>query len=202
MKMFAMTILVVSMLSAPLHASEEWLPPAVADGMARQLGERMTQMGIGGRDEDHVLAVARQTVSRMRMHLDAWKLSGVLERAPRFPELALPEGTNQYVDAMTRYSLCNIVLFRLFSDPTTREDPVAMAISTYGLTAVTMAIVRLREPHVREGGTDAMIEAALTGPELEVLAQRIQEDEDVLRHVARQCDPFVRVLLGPAVVEE
>ena len=202
MKICAMTILVVSMLAVPVHASEEWLPPPVAEGMAQQLGERMTQMGIGGRDEDHVLAIARQTVTRMRMHLDAWKLSGVLERAPRFPELELPEATNQYVDAMTRYSLCNIVLFRMFVDPTTREDPRAMAISTYGLTGVTMAIVRLREPYVREGGTDAMIEAALTSPELEVLAQRIQEEEDLLRHVARQCDPLVRALLGPGPVAD
>ena len=201
MKNLAVTILAVSILAVPLHASEDWLPSEVAEGMVRQLGERMTQMGIGESDEVRVLA-ARETVAGMRQILDGWELRGVLERAPRFPELELPGGTNQYVDAMTRYSLCNIVLFRMFADPATREDFRATAVSTYGLTGVTMAIIRLREPYVREGGTDAMIEAALTGPALEVLAERIQKDEDLLRHVSRQCDPVVRTLLGPAPVEE
>lgn len=198
MKSFAITILAVSMLAVPLHASEDWLPPAVAEGMAQQLGERMTQAGLGGSDEGRVIDRAREAVAGMRQHLEAWELRGVLENAPRFPELELPAGTNRYLDAMTRYSLCNLVLFRVFADPAFREDRRAMTISTYGLTGMTMAIVRLREPYVREGGNDAGIEAALTGPELESLAEKIQKDEDLLRHVEQQCSPVVVSLLAPA----
>ena len=198
MKSFVITILAVSMLSAPLHASENWLPPAVAEGLAQQLGERMTQVGLGGSDEARVIDGARESVARMEQHLDAWELRGVLEGAPRFPELELPGSASRYLDAMTRYSLCNLVLLRMFGDPALREDRRAMSISTFGLTGMTMAIVRLREPHVREGGTDAMMEAALTRPELESLVEKIQEDEDLLLHVERQCHPVVLKLLGPA----
>ena len=198
MKSLAITILAVSMFIVPLHASEDWLPPAVAEGLAQQLGERMTQVGLAGSDEGLVIASAREAVGGMRQHLDAWELRGVLEKAPRFPELELPATTNRYLDAMTRYSLCNLVLFRVFADPAMREDRKAMSTSTFGLTGMTMAIVRLREPHVREGGTDATMEAALTRPELESLAEKIQKDEDLLRHVEQQCSPVVLSLLGPA----
>lgn len=198
MKSFAITMLAVSMLAAPLSASEEWLPAAVAEGLAQQLGERMTQAGLTGSGEGRVIDSAREAVAGMRQHLDAWELGGVLENAPRFPELELPASTNQYVDAMTRYSLCNLVLFRVFADPAFREDRRAMSISTYGLTGMTMAIVRLRDPYLQEGGTDATMEAALTRPELGSLMEEIQKDEDLLLHVERQCRPVVLTLLGPA----
>lgn len=79
----------------------------------------------------------------------------------------------------------------------TKED-FRESIATYGLTGMTMAIVRLREPYVQEGGTHAALEAALTGSELGSLMEKIQKDENLLLHVERQCQPVVLSLLGPA----
>lgn len=196
MKSLVVSLLAVSLLASPLAGSEGWLPDAVAEGLAQQLAERTT--GVGLSDEGRALAEARETVSALRQELDAWKLDGVLEKAPRFSELEIPASGDPHLDAMRRYTLCNLVLLRTYLTPASREVPEAITTAVFGLTGLTMVIVRLREPYVQAGGTDAALEAALTAPELEPLVEAIQAEARLLEHVERQCRPVVQPLVTRA----
>jgi hypothetical protein len=187
------TLLLV--LGLPMAAQPSWLPPRVADGMATQLAGRMRELVPGEPDDARLLAGARQVVAAMAKELDRWGVEGVVERAPSFAGVPLPAADNRYLDAMARYQLCNAVLFVQSEDPAFRDDRNTRTTSVFGLSAVTMAIVRLREPFVAADGDPGAIEAHLTSPAFESVVAALQTEPKIRSAVEAGCQPVTVALL-------
>lgn len=186
---------ILLLLSPLLAAQEAWLPPPVAEGMTRQLAERMRTLGEGEPDEERLMAGAREVVGSIAQVLETWGLDGVHERAPSFPTFTIPPAGNRHLDAMARYHVCIMVLYLQFEDPALQSDVNARVTSVFGLTALTMAIVRLREPFVAGGGDDTAIEAYLAGPALEPILAALQTDPEARSAAETSCRPVVVSLL-------
>jgi hypothetical protein len=172
-----------------------WLPPQVAEGAALQLAERMRLLGEAEPDEARLLEAARRVVGSMVEVLHAWGVDGVLERAPDPPGLEIAAAGDALLDAMARYQICNLLLALQLEDPAYREDMNARITSVFGLSAVTLAVVRLREPFHAGGGDDAAIEAHLAGPALEPLFAAIQQEPQTRARAEEGCEPVVFALL-------
>ena len=87
--------------------------------------------------------------------------------------------------------MCNLVLMRQLEDPAFRSDRNALVTSTLGLTAVTMAIVRLRHSYIQGGGTDGEVEKFLTSPASSRWPGEFEADIGLREPVEKQCQPVV-----------
>jgi hypothetical protein len=184
----------VFLSATSLAAQYAWLPQAVQQGMAEQLADRLTTIGPGRpKDPAGLLGGSRKQVLEIAGRLDSWG-KAVVERAPRFPKLTLPPTRDRHLDAMGRYQLCNLVLLRQFE--TTSHTVETRRVGAVGLTAVTMAIVYLREPFVAGGGPPEGIEAFLTSPAMGRLTSQLQTQPDLMSHVEEQCGTVVAALFG------
>ena len=96
----AVLLAAAPILCAAPPARETWLPPAVEDGAARQLGARMTEIGIGGPDAAQTLEGARRAVDAMATQIETMGEEGILQTAPEFPKLSLPSAGQRHLDAM------------------------------------------------------------------------------------------------------
>jgi len=190
-------VLALAALSATdVRAAEpSWLPPQVESGAAEQLAGRLNELGRGKADTGETLAEARKLVRSMRDVVDSWGVARTLANAPKFDQLQLPPAAESYLDAMQRYQICNVLLFRQTVHPDFADDFNARFTGTLGLTAVTLAVVRLREPFLAAGGSPEQIEAQLTSSDLEKVSQRIQTDEASRSHAEQQCQPLLLQLL-------
>jgi len=177
-------------LVAALPASAEWLPPHVAEGVAQQLAERFGTLG-EVTDREGLLEGTRGIVRAMRGTIEAWGAEGTRSRAPEFERFSLPTSGDRWLDAMGGYSVCNLLLLRQLQSPAFADDENARFTSVLGLTSLTLAIVRLREPFVAAGGTQPRIEAYLTGDDLEPIFQTIQNDATWLADAEAHCTPVV-----------
>lgn len=186
---------VLLLLSPPVGAQEAWLPPPVAEGLAAQLAERMRTLGEGEPDEERLTAGAQGVVGSLAEQLEAWGLDGVHERAPSLPGFTVPPAGNRHLEAMARYHVCIMVLYLQLEDPAFADDANARVTSVFGLTALTMAVVRLREPFVADGGDDTAIEAYLAGPALEPILAALQTDPAARSAAEESCRPVVVQLL-------
>lgn len=181
--------------SVAISAQPAWLPPAVQNGVTAQLVERLT--AIRAPSDARALAQgAQKIVLTVRGTLDTWTTAGTIARAPTFPDLAVPGTGNRHLDAMSHYQLCNVVLMRQFEGG---ADADARLTGALGLTAVTLAVVHLRQPYVAGGGNDKGIEAALTSEPMARLFEQIQTTPALLTHVETRCEPVVQALLADAV---
>lgn len=185
-------------VAVPLAAAD-WLPAGAEEAMARQLAGRLVEAGLAPAGTPEVLTGSREMVASLIATLERWQVAGTLARAPEFPGLELAPAGEAHLDAMARYQICNMVLAIQHADPAFADDVNARLTAALGLTAVTLAVVRLREPFVRQGGTDAQIEAALTSAAHEKILTGIQEDPAVRAHVEKQCTPATVALLGDAL---
>jgi hypothetical protein len=188
----------VMLLTAPVDrgAQASWLPPAVREGLANQLIERLS--AIGPRQPTNTAAMAEGAghfVDAVRAQLDTWTPQGVISRVPLFARVKLPRANERHLDAMARYQLCNLVLLRQFESA---DDDRDRQVGALGLTAVTMAVLALRQPFLAEGGRIEGVEAFLTSAEMDREASRIQQDPGLIAHVEGQCQPVVVDLLRDA----
>lgn len=172
-----------------------WLPPRVEEGVAQQLAERMKLLGDGASNDERILAAARATVAAIRGLLEGWGETGVLERTPDLPALELPVSGDRYLDAMMRFQICNAILMVQLNDPAYQDDQNARVTSVFGLTAITLAVLRLRHPFVAQGRNQAEIEAHLTSPDLEPALEGIQTNPDLRGHAESGCQPVLVELL-------
>lgn len=170
-------------------AQEDWLPPAVEEGLTRQLVERLETIGPGKpSDREALLAGARERVRRLRTTIEGWKERGVIERTPAFTKVKLPAAGQRHLDAMTGYQVCNLILMKQFAEG---EDVQTRRVGAMGLTAVTTVIVYLRAPFVAQGGTHAQIEAFLTSDEMERVAAEIQRSQPLTKDAQAACGKTV-----------
>jgi len=192
---------IVLLLALPLAAAaaeSSWLPPAVAEGAAQQLAERLSELAPPGAGDTERLARARDLISEMRSEIDGWGEAGVLAQAPAFPDLSLPRSGEPHLDAMGRYQVCNLILFRQLLDPALADDSDARSSAALGLTAMTLATVYLRQPFVAQGGDPAAIEAYLTGDAMSAVFDHLQADPALLAKAQQSCGPLiVELLAGP-----
>lgn len=202
MKYFRIRLMRTVLITLPLlagvavaAAESSWLPPRVEQGMVQQLAKRITLLDDGTPKKEKILLAARKTVSTMKEIVDSWGVSGVLERAPELSALNLPTTDDRYLDAMIRYQICNALLVTQLQHPAFQGNQSARITSVFGLTGITMVVVRLREPFVGEGGDQAEIEARLTSPGLEPTYQAIQADAELRRHAESACQPVLNELL-------
>jgi hypothetical protein len=191
----AVTILGVAG-SLALTAQTSWLPPQVEQGLADQLAGRLTLAGPAVPPDPLTSAErASKTVEVLGLYLGSLTDQGAFERAPMFPQLKVPATGQLHLDAMGRYQVCTLELFKRFESGT---DPANRRATAMGLTALAMAVLRLRQPFMQAGGNDERIEAFLTSKPMENLFEEIQVKPALLTHVQRQCEPVVRVLLDKA----
>jgi hypothetical protein len=179
--------------SVALVAQASWLPPQVEQGLANQLAGRLTQVGaVAPADPLSPSERANKTVKDLGVYLGSLTDQGAFERAPVFTQIKVPVSGQLHLDAMARYQVCTLELFRRFE---TGTNPGSRRATALGLTAVTMAVIRLREPFIRAGGNDERIEGFLTGGPMNSLFEQLQAKPDLLAHVERQCEPVLRDLL-------
>jgi hypothetical protein len=191
------SLLALSLLPAAAVAEEGWLPPTMEEGAARQLASRVKGIGAGTSDEAR-LSGARRLVGILRGQLESWGEDGVVGRAPRFSALAVPVSGSRHLDAIARFQVCNMVLMLQLRDPAFAGDPNARMTSVTGLTAFTLAVMYLRRPFLKSGGSDARMEAFLTGPSMAPVLEAIQGDPARRGHAERQCMPPLLALMKRA----
>lgn len=172
-----------------------WLPPRVAEGAAQQLAERMRLLSAGESDGERVLAGARELVDAIAGVITEWGVDGVLARAPEQTAFEIPSAGDRYLDAMARYQVCNLLLFVQLQDPAFQDDANAKVTSVFGLSAVTLALLSLREPFLADGGDETAIEAHLTGPALEPALAAVQGDPEARASVEERCGKVVVELI-------
>ena len=193
----ALLLLLATVVSAPLRAggSPSWLPAAVEQSAAEQLAGRFGALRRGEEKQKENREEAVLFTRALRDVIDGWGVDGVLGRAPDFPGLALPPLRDRYLDAMQRYTICNLLLLRQTEHADFAEDFNARFTGTVGLSGLTFAMVRLREPFVAAGGSNEQIERAMTRAELEPVFERVQSDEAVRSVAETACQPVVVELL-------
>jgi len=175
-----------------------WLPGAVAEGAAEQLAGRLAEAGFGVERPAARTEAAQAVVAGLRDTLEAWGADGTLARAPEFPELPVPRVEDRRLDAMARWHVCNLVLFLQLADPAFAEDVNARLTGALGLTGVTLAVLRLRQPFLAAGGDAGAIEKLLAGTGMEPVLDRLQSDPDSRGHAEMQCQaPVVELLERP-----
>ncbi len=194
------TRVVISMLVAAsgvgVVAQTQWLPPAIEQGLAEQLAGRLTSIeSRPAADPAAVSDTARKTVKGIGEKLGSWTDRVAIERTPAFPQLTVPTANEAHLDAMAGYQICTMALFMRFESSTDAEGRRKAAL---GLTATTMAVLRLRPPFVAAGGTDQRIQAFLTSAPLGSVLEAMQGTADLLAHVEGQCQPLIRDLLSGA----
>lgn len=172
-----------------------WLPVAVESALADQLAERFGLLRKGGSQEQDDRDEAAAFTRSLRDVVAGWGVHGALDKAPSFPDLALPPLDDRYLDAMQRYSICNLLLLRQIVHPDFAEDFNARFTGTLGLTGLSLAILRLREPFIAAGGTDEKIEQAMTRPALEAAGQLIQSDDAARAAAEAACQPVLLKIL-------
>ncbi|MBL8519625.1 MAG: hypothetical protein JNK75_03050 [Betaproteobacteria bacterium] len=190
-----LVLLWVACFSTPSSAvTQDWLPPHVADGMAKQFLERMIQTDPGRmKDPERAMTASRHLVETFRREIDRWGPEGVLRRAPPLTKVKLPAAKQRDLDAMARYQVCNVVLMLQFENG---ADPHAKQIGAMGLTGVTMLIAALRGRFLGSGGKDARIEQFLTNAEMERVTERLQRDQALLDNAQSDCGKVVGELLA------
>ena len=181
-------------VSVAATAQENWLPPPVEDGAIDQLAGRLAAIS-RPRDPRGLTEGARKLVLAVRGQLDAWTLAGTLKRAPAFPRLELPAAPERYLDAMGRYQICNVVLLRQFESG---ADDDSRRVGALGLTAITLAMLHLRQPYMANGGSNEGLEAFLTSAPMAGLLEKMQGTPALLSHVETECEPVVQDLLSAA----
>lgn len=187
MKSWSWIVLVVAVPMA-LTAAEagDWLPPQVEAGLEEQLAARLAAEGE---------AAAPAAVAGVKTTLEAWGEDGTLERAPRHDELGVPGSENPWLDGIARLHTCNVVLYLRLEDPAFADAEPSRRTSALGLTAVTMAILRLRRPFVAAGHSDAETEALLTGAQMDGVLRALQEERASYTAAWTRCRPLVDALL-------
>jgi len=189
-------MLVLAVVWAGTAAAQgPWLPPQVEQGLAEQLAERLAAVGTGKAPDQAALRQAAGRVQTMARQLGGWTDAVVLGKAPVFPQLKWGKSAERHLDAMGRFQVCNLALFPQFESG---KDPASRRAGALGLTAITMAIIRVRQPFISAGGDHDAIEAFLTSAAMAAVLDDVQKQPALQAHVQTQCAPLLRELLGPS----
>jgi len=179
-------------LAAMAWAADPWLPEAVEQGLTQQLAERLTPLEVRS-----PAGAAAEAVAGVRQVLEAWGEAGVRAHAPSFTGFEVPAASSPILGTMASYHVCNLALFVELAGPEPSTDRARRRRASVGLTAVSMAVLRLRQPLLAGGGSAADIEVLLAGPEMEPILDRLQAEPELLAATLRTCDALLDELAGP-----
>jgi len=186
--------LVVVMGHAGVAAQGQWLPPQVQQGLAEQLAGRLASIETGGEASRSVVAEqSRRAVTAIGGVLGSWTDAVVISKAPSFSQLTMPSANEPALQAMAAYQMCTMTQFMRFESGTDASNRRATIL---GLTATTMAVLRLRQPFLESGGTMERVEAFLTSDDMAALLKALQTTPALMTHVEQQCQPIVRELVS------
>jgi hypothetical protein len=175
--------------SSPVVAQGDWLPPQVESGVVEQLVARMEAIGPRPIKDRAALQVGMQMIVRqVRATLERWEERGVLDRAPAFPKLKLPEAKRSHLTAMGRYQVCNWVLMNQQDEAYDLETRRNGAVAS---TAMTLAVIYLRQPFLKQGGASEQIEAFLTGTAMDRAFKQTMGSKQWVSYVEQQCQPLI-----------
>lgn len=167
------------------EAQTTWLPAEVEQGLVNQLVRRMPKTNpTTAENPERASQIARTLVQGFAKSLEAWTDSLALEWAPTFPQFKLPAANQRHLDAMARFQVCNLVYLKQFESG---KEVDGLRRSSLGLTAMTMAILRLRQPFLKAGGSSEQIETFLTSPPMAKVFDEIQSSADLAAHAEKQC---------------
>ena len=191
-------VLILLQLPGPAYSADPgWLPPEAEEGIAKQLAERLAEIATGTATEaGALLERARKDVRRQRARLESWGAKGVLDRAPDLAKLEMPKTDDKRLDAMSRYQMCNAVLYIRHLSRGLEKDATARLTAARGLAGVTLAVLYVGSPILVADGTDERIKAFLTGDAQEVVMNRVQDQPELLEYADRQCLPVVKALIA------
>lgn len=179
------TAWLVASSAAVISAQASWLPAEEEQGLVKQFVGRMPKTHPNvAEDPARAARLASMLIQSLSKHLGAWTDSTALEWAPAFPQLKLPTANQQHLDAMARYQVCNLVYFKQFESS---KDLEGLRRGSMGLTAMTMAVLRLRQPFLKAGGSDERIEAFLTSPPMAKVLDEIKLSADLAAYADKQC---------------
>ncbi len=190
MNYFRFLIFLMVTINAQAIAADDWLPSNVENALVQQLAERLSEAGFEGDSEPQRVQGATRAIGDMRNYLEQIGETGILEKAPKFDLVSLPVARQKYLDAMASFNMCNLVLLLQHMERADR-DQNSRITAAVGLSAVTLAIIYLRQPFAAGGGKPQDIEAFLTSDEMEPASRLIQTQEAVRQHVEERCSPFI-----------
>jgi hypothetical protein len=183
--------------AAMAQGEEDWLHPAGAEVVVDGLVERMKPIGDNRPvDEAQLREVARNTVSLIGARLSAWGEKTVMEHAPALEPLALPRAGQPHLDAMARYFACAAVYEVLhLRGRFAKSDRNVRVQAAMAPASISLASLYLRHRYLAAGGTDARMEAFLSGPPMEPVIEKIQDSDTLLESSHEQCRPLVTWLV-------
>jgi hypothetical protein len=183
-------------------AQTSWLPPPAETAAVEQLADRLSTLPAGDgpalTPQDR-LQRARTAVGIFRSTFETWGLDGTVSRAPRLDAISLPSSDNRLLDAMGRYQFCNLVLALQVAPAGRATSFNRQFTGVMGLTGITLAVVYLRQPFLAAGGTDEELEAYMTGPAMEAVASRVQDEPALLDRARAGCSPIVVELVTKVI---
>ena len=173
--------------------STSWFPPELEVVLASQLTSRLAKIGSPpAYEEGGISPAARGSIRMLARILGSWTDAEAVDRAPSFPEITLPSANQRHIDAMARYQVCSLVLLSQFESG---KDAVARRKGALGVTAMAMAVERLRAPYMATAGTDRVVNAFLTSPPMVSALDDTRKKPELVAHVERQCAPLLQELL-------
>lgn len=178
--------------SCSVLAQQNWLPARVEAGVVDQLVARLEAIGPSPVKDLAALKAGMQLVVRqVRARLESWGEKGILDRAPAFPTIELPTAKQRHLNAMGRYQACNWVLMNQQGESYDRETRRNGAVAS---TAVTMAVIYLRQPFLKQGGKAEQIEAFLTGAAMDRPFNQVMGTPELVSYMEQQCQPLITEL--------
>jgi hypothetical protein len=186
----------LAVTAAALSAQTTWLQPDLEVVLARQLTSRLSKIGAAPVwEEGGISRAARGSIRILARTLGSWTDAQVVGKAPSFPDITLPRANQRHIDAMARYQVCSVVLLSQFESG---RDVERRRNGALGVTAMTMAVERLRLPFMATGGTDKDLHAFLTSSPMVSALDDVRKKPELAAHVERQCSPVLQELLFKA----
>ena len=178
-------------------AEESWLPAPVAEQMAGQLFERVKAVAPDSpAPEARLRETSRLTVDAMAARFSAWGEKPLRDHAPTLKMLKLPSAKQPQLDAIARYFACASVYEVLHArNGFARAERDARILAAMAPSGLSLAMFYLRTHYLQAGGTDAKMEAFMTGPQMEPMVAAIQDDAKLLDAALEECRPVVNWLV-------
>lgn len=188
---------VVSCCVSLSSAEEPWLPQGARETVALGLSERVKAVAPDGPvPEERLRQTSRDTVDALVARFAAWGEKPLLERAPPLKALHLPQAKQPQLDAMAHYFACAAVYEILHArNGFANADRDARILAAMAPSGFSLASLYLRSHYLREGGTDARMEAFLTGPQMEPIVSTLQDDAKLLDGAFQECRPIATWLV-------
>ncbi len=173
-----------------------WFVPELERTVVTMMAERLVASGLAAEGAGKAREGAQAAVSSLRDRLDSWGEAGVLARAPDVAHLRLPQAGQLHIDASARYFMC-ISIFEVMHArdafagvPGEERLDAAMAPAS-----LTLAMFYLLTPYLAGGGTEARLQAFLTGADMEQVLTAIQNSRPLLATTYRRCRVTLSALI-------